>query len=43
LGNISIGEAGFLLPPIEIQPTAEETWESIKVVARHLLKEYPYK
>ena len=36
------GDVGFLLPPNEIEPTAEETWEAVKVVARHLLKQYPY-
>jgi len=36
------GENGFLLPPGEIQPTAEETWAGIKEIARHLLKEIGY-
>jgi len=30
------GDVGFLLPPNEILPTGEETWEAIKVIARHI-------
>jgi hypothetical protein len=30
---------GFLLPEREIQPTAEETWEAVKIVAQEVLDE----
>lgn len=30
------GDRKFLLPPDEILPTCEETWEAVKVVARYL-------
>jgi len=33
------GEVGFLLPPNEILPTCEETWEAVKVIARQVAAE----
>lgn len=30
------GDQKFLLPPEDILPTCEETWEAVKVVARYL-------
>jgi len=33
------GDVGFLLPPQEILPTCEETWEAIRVVARQVAEE----
>jgi len=33
------GAYGFLLPPEQIIPTAEETWAGLQVIARHLITE----
>lgn len=30
---------GFLLPEREIQPTCEETWQAVKVVAQKIISE----
>jgi len=33
------GDYGFLLPPEEILDTGKETWEAVKVVAKHIIAE----
>ncbi|XP_014667694.1 PREDICTED: carboxypeptidase B-like [Priapulus caudatus] len=34
------GEYGFLLPEEQIEPTSEETWEAIKVIASQIISEF---